>query len=177
MPHVTEPETPPPPFRIWQYPIKKWPREETFWREMTTRTLSALLAAGVIALIAVIAGLGTPEQRVNVLRAVGIVIAAAIVFAVLGYVIMRFLPRRTVLLISPERVVASMGRGRPRKRFILKGDKDCKFWMTNRELIYEELRRVPAHVDVVHFAQPAVGFQDFRFMMKYEGDEAWIALD
>jgi hypothetical protein len=35
----------------------KWVREETFWREMTTRTLSALLASGIVFFAARSAGL------------------------------------------------------------------------------------------------------------------------
>lgn len=42
--------------QLWRYP-GKWAREESFWREMTTRTLSALLAAGVIVLAGRSAGL------------------------------------------------------------------------------------------------------------------------
>ncbi|MDD7814451.1 hypothetical protein PP713_17945 [Mycobacterium sp. CSUR Q5927] len=61
--------------RPWQYP-GKWFREEKFWFDMTTRTLSALTAAGVIALFAVIAGLGTHEQRINILRIIGVIVGA-----------------------------------------------------------------------------------------------------
>jgi hypothetical protein len=34
---------------MWHYPLK-WMHEEAFWREMTTRTLSALVAAAIIVL-------------------------------------------------------------------------------------------------------------------------------
>jgi hypothetical protein len=44
------------PARRWGYPAK-WVREESFWREMTTRTLSALVAAAVIFLAGRSAGL------------------------------------------------------------------------------------------------------------------------
>lgn len=44
---TTEPEPGPPRLPLWRY-LVKWAGEESFWREMTTRTLSALLAAAVI---------------------------------------------------------------------------------------------------------------------------------
>ena len=60
-------QTPVPP-SAW---LGKWVREESFWREMTTRTLSGLLVAAVVALAAIFAGFGTHEQRMSILLSAG----------------------------------------------------------------------------------------------------------
>jgi hypothetical protein len=77
----------------WQWP-RKWVREETFWREMTTRTLSALLAAAVLFVGARGAGLFPQIPWSTVLLWCGISLGVVITLPiVLGLVIFPFRQR------------------------------------------------------------------------------------
>jgi len=77
---VSEPDERP--LRPYQYPAK-WFREEKFWFDMTTRTLSALTAAGALGLAAVISGFGTHDQRVQILKTIGVVVIGTLF--IIGY--------------------------------------------------------------------------------------------
>jgi hypothetical protein len=97
-----------PEYRPWQYP-GKWLREEKFWFDITTRTLSALVAAGVIALAAVVAGIGTYEQRMDILRTTGTVAAVLLAGVLYAYIYTKRYRRYSLIDVSAGWVTIRIG--------------------------------------------------------------------
>jgi len=158
----------------------KWLNEEKFWFDMFTRTLSALVAAGVIGLGGILAGLGTHDQRMAVLRigagSVGVIVG----LLALVFIAARFLPASSVVDIQQDQLTVTIGRGGRKGRYIYRGDKDSEFWMKNRDKFYKQLKHLPEQAEYVRFTTPPVGFKDFAYTMKCYGknyDGHWQAFD
>lgn len=92
----------------WQYP-SKWFREEKFWFDMTTRTLSALVAAGVIGLVAIASGFGTHEQRIGFLRVIAITTGFTLYSVAYIWLKMKRSGRFSGINVMPYYVVLSVG--------------------------------------------------------------------
>lgn len=65
---MTEPEEPKP--KAWEYPLKRWPREEKFWFDIFTRTISAVVAALIVFATARLAGYFSTVAWSSVFKAV-----------------------------------------------------------------------------------------------------------
>lgn len=122
----------------------KWVREESFWREMTTRTLSGLLVAAVVALAAVFAGFGTHEQRMSILVSAGwialIIVVASFLLVTQLYNPHRYLTSTRIRIFEDEyRIVPG---DRDRVTVALYGDttKTEKLWNEHQEEIKANLR-------------------------------------
>lgn len=154
-------------WKAWEYPLKKWPREEKFWLDMTTRTLSALVATAVIGVAAVIIGIGTPEQRAALSKVLGL-FGLASVWSVLIPIIVGALdrvhqhhekknPRHTVLKVTATdyQIVPSTGRHREYLDVKLTR-KNYPFWHEHRDEILDALLDETG----LHFNPPPPYYKD-----------------
>lgn len=86
----------------WRWPVE-WSRDESFWRDVTARSLATMLAGGLAYLFALGAGYVSRPETVEVVR--GILIALTpIAIVLLAYSAFRFLlhklPGRIRLVIA-----------------------------------------------------------------------------
>jgi uncharacterized membrane protein len=91
--------------------IGTWLKSETFWREMTTRTISGLFVAGVVTLGAVAAGFGDHQQRMQILAISLVVGVALLVLVVLG-LYLYYRARPTKVSVYWNCIWVTIGRGR-----------------------------------------------------------------
>jgi hypothetical protein len=182
---VPEPDRPQ--YSPWEYPFRKWPREESFWREMTTRTLSALIAASLIALAAVLSGVGTHDQRIQVLKTLGFsVLGVVVVYGVVKLTLrtVKLLPRKTRIYVRQGTFITVIyGRLGKKKQTKLRVDaQSAGFWQQHKERIMGVVNEgVDLDIRQTDFQTAPPGFKDFALIGKSYADSgptvAWKVLD
>jgi hypothetical protein len=108
-------------YKKWEYPFKKWPRDEKFWFDMTTRTLSSIVALAVVGLIVLVAGLDSRDSQwkfvISALFVFGLLLMFVVMVLLASLVWEEFGPRKTHYYPDKGGVSFRLGRGILKNRF------------------------------------------------------------
>lgn len=108
-------------YRAWEYPLKKWPRDEKFWMDMTTRTLSGIVSVGVIGTIVLLGGLQSTDNQERLLRisvfTIGALVLSLILLVLVVSVWTDYGPRKTIYFPAEGGASFRTGRGRLKDDF------------------------------------------------------------